>query len=163
MGSERRVKVGGIMANTGLSTVSLFILPERPEVPGKVLHALGKQDINIEFVVHTIDPDGNGNLIFCINRKDLELTLKVLEGVSPLIKKVSYNSDVAVISVFGPHFRERPMISGLMFDTLGTAKIDVLAISTSISSCSCLIQANQTEEAMRVLYETFEAPHQITK
>jgi aspartokinase len=143
--------------------VSLFILQDRPEIPGKVLHALGKQDINIEFVVHTLDPDGNGNLTFCINRKDLELTLKVLGEISSLIKKVSYNSDVAVISVFGPHFRERPMISGLMFDTLGTAMIDVLAISTSISSCSCLIQANQTEEAVRVLHETFEAPHQITK
>ena len=163
MGSERRVKVGGIMANTGLSTVSLFILPERPEVPGKVLHALGKQDINIEFVVHTLDPDGNGNLTFCINRKDLESTLKVLEEVRSLIKKVSYNSDAAVISVFGPHFRERPMISGLMFDALGTARIGVLAISTSISSCSCLIQADQTEDAISVLHETFEAPHQITK
>jgi hypothetical protein len=42
----------------------------------------------------------------------------------------------AMISVFGPHFRERPMISGSMFNALGAAGISVLAISTSISSCS---------------------------
>jgi aspartokinase len=91
--------------------------------------------------------------------------LEVLEEIKSLIeaKGVSYHPNVAVISVFGPHFRERPMISGLMFNALGTVGIDIIAISTSISSCSCLIQAEQTEDAMRVLHETFEAPHQITK
>jgi len=70
---------------------------------------------------------------------------------------------VAVISVFGPHFRERPIISGLILNALGISGINALAISTSISSCSCLIQANQVEDAMRALHETLEAPHQITK
>ncbi|MGA2517222.1 MAG: ACT domain-containing protein [Thermodesulfobacteriota bacterium] len=165
MGSETKVKVGGIMASLGLATVSILSLPNRPDVAGTVLHALGRRNINIEFVVHNLDLEGNGNMIFCIDQKDLEAALGVLEGVKPLIeaKGISYHPNVAVISVFGPHFRERPMISGLMFNALGTAGINVLAISTSISSCSCLIQADQAEDAMRALHETFEAPHQVTK
>jgi aspartate kinase len=165
MGNVEKVKVGGIMASAGLATVSILSLPNRPDVAGTVLHALGKRSINIEFVVHNLDLEGNGNMTFCIDQKDLETALEVLEGVKPLIeaKGVSYHPNVAVISVFGPHFRERPMISGLMFNALGTTGIDVLAISTSISSCSCLIQADQVEDAMRALHETFEAPHQITK
>ena len=165
MGSEAKVKVGGIMANSGLATVSILSLPIRPDVAGTVLHALGRRSINIEFVVHNLDLEGNGNMTFCIDQKDLEAALEVLEGVKPLIeaKGISYHPNVAVISVFGPHFRERPMISGLMFNALGTAGINVLAISTSISSCSCLIQADQAEDAMRALHETFEAPHQVTK
>lgn len=165
MGSEARVKVGGIMASSGLATVSILSLPNRPDVAGTVLHALGRRNINIEFVVHNLDLEGNGNMIFCIDQKDLEAALAVLEGVKPLIeaKGISYHPDVVVISVFGPHFRERPMISGLMFNTLGTAGINVLAISTSISSCSCLIQADQAEDALRALHETFEAPHQVTR
>jgi len=165
MGSEAKVKVGGIMASSGLATVSILSLPNRPDVAGTVLHALGRRNINIEFVVHNLDLEGNGNMIFCIDQKDLEAALGVLEGVKPLIeaKGVSYHPNVAVISVFGPHFRERPMISGLMFNALGTAGIYVLAISTSISSCSCLIQADQAEDAMRALHETFEAPHQVTR
>ena len=165
MGNEEKVKVGGIMASAGLATVSILSLPNRPDVAGTVLHALGKRSINIEFVVHNLDLEGNGNMTFCIDQKDLETALEVLEGVKPLIeaKGISYHPNVAVISVFGPHFRERPMISGLMFNALGTAGINVLAISTSISSCSCLIQADQAEDAVRALHETFEAPHQITK
>ncbi len=165
MGSEAKVKVGGIMASSGLSTVSILSLPNRPDVAGTVLHALGRRNINIEFVVHNLDLEGNGNMTFCIDQKDLEAALGVLEGVKPLIeaKGISYYPNVAVISVFGPHFRERPTISGLMFNALGTAGINVLAISTSISSCSCLIQADQAEDALRALHETFEAPHQVTR
>jgi aspartate kinase len=165
MGNEGKVKVGGIMASTGLATVSILSLPNRPDVAGTVLHALGKRNINIEFVVHNLDLEGNGNMTFCIDQKDLEVALEVLEEVKPLIeaKGISYHPSVTVISVFGPHFRERPMISGLMFNALGTTGINVLAISTSISSCSCLIQTEQTEDAIRTLHETFDAPHQVTK
>jgi len=165
MGSEGKVKVGGIMANTGLATVSILSLPDRPDVAGTVLHALGKRSVNIEFIVHNLDLEGNGNITFCINQKDLEVALEVLEGVKPLIdaRGISHHPNVAVISVFGPHFRERPMISGLMFNALGTAGINVLAISTSISSCSCVVQADRIEDAVKVLHETFEAPHQVTK
>jgi len=165
MAGGTKIKVGGIMKNTGLATVNILSLPDRPDVPGTILHAMGRQNINIEFVVDTFDIEGCGNMTFCIDQKYLETALGVLEQVKPLVeaKGISYHPDVVVISVFGPHFRERPMISGLMFSALGAVGIDVLAISTSISSCSCLIQANQAEDAMRALHETFEAPHQITK
>lgn len=165
MEGEGKVKVGGIMAANGLATVSILALPYRPDIPGMILQAMGGRHINIEFVVHNLDIEGNGNMTFCIDQKNLEIALEVLEGVKPLIeaKGISYHPNVATISVFGPHFRERPMISGLMFNALGTAGIHVMAISTSISSCSCVIEADQIEEAMRALHETFEAPHQVTK
>jgi aspartokinase len=165
MGNETKVKVGGIMAAGGLATISLLSLPDRPDVPGMVLRAMGERNINIEFVVHNVDIEGNGNMTFCIDQRNLETAIEVLEGVKPLIeaKGISFHPNVATISVFGPHFRERPMISGLMFNALGTAGINVMAISTSISSCSCVIQAEQIEDALRVLHETFEAPHQVTK
>ena len=165
MGSEGKVKVGGIMVNSGLAIVTILSFPDRPEIPGMILQTMGKRSINIEFVVHEIDMEGKGNMSFCIDQKHLEAAIKVLETVKPSVeaKGISFHSNVATISVFGPHFRERPMISGLMFNALGTAGTNVLAISTSISSCSCVIQAEQIEDAMRALHETFEAPHQITK
>jgi aspartokinase len=149
MGNEGKIKVGGIMASTGLAMVSIHSLPDRPDVTGTILHAMGKQNINIEFIVLTADSEGSGNMTFCIDQKYLEEAIEVLEKVKLLIeaKGISYQPNVAMISVFGPHFRERPMISGLMFHAL-ISRINVLAISTSISSC-CLIQANEREDAMR--------------
>jgi aspartate kinase len=165
MGSQSKIKVGGIMASSGLAMVSALSLPSLPDAPGAVLHALGKRSINIEFVVYSLDVEGNGNMTFCIDQKSLESTLEILETVKPFIgvRGISHHPDVTVISVFGPHFKERPMISGLMFNALGAIGINILAISTSISSCSCLIQADKVEDALRALHATFEAPHQITK
>jgi len=165
MGGETKIKVGGIMGSTGLAMVSILSVPDRPDVAGTILHAMGKNNINIEFVVLSSDVEGTGNMAFCIDQKNLEVAIEVLEGVKPLIeaKGISYHPNVAMISVFGPHFRERPMISGLMFNALGSSGINVLAISTSISSCCCLIEAGQAEDAMRALHDTFEAPHQVTK
>ncbi len=165
MEDGQKVKVGGIMNNSGLSAVTILSLSTRPEAPGMVLHALGKKNINIEFLSLSLDVDGNGNLTVCVDQKHLESALGAIEGLKPLIdaKGISYHPEVTIISVFGPHFRERPLISGLMFQALGEAGINVLAISTSISSCCCLIEADQTEDALRALHEEFDAPHQIAK
>ncbi|NWF93344.1 MAG: hypothetical protein HXY46_10535 [Syntrophaceae bacterium] len=162
---EARVKVGGIMSNASLAMVNIYSIRGRPDVPSIVLHTLGEKNINIEFIVHTLDLEGNGNLTFCIDRKDLEPTLELLEGIKSLMeaKAISSRPDVAVVSVFGPHFREKPFISGLILNALGISGIHILAISTSISSCSCLIQVDQLEDAMRALHQTFEAPHQVTR
>ncbi len=107
MGNEAKIKVGGIMAASGLATVSILSLPDRPDVPGMILHAMGGRNINIEFVVHNVDIEGNGNMTFCIDQKNLETALEVLEGVKPLIEArgISYHPNVATVSVFGPHFR----------------------------------------------------------
>jgi aspartokinase len=165
MGAVTKIKVGGIMNSAGLATVSVFSLPDRPDASGAVLHALGAKNINVEFLVHTLDGQGKSHLTLCIDRGHLERALEALEEVKSIIDagEISRHSNVAVISVFGPHFREKPMISGLMFKALGEAGVTVLAITTSISTCSCIIDAENTEVAMRALHETFEAPHQIAK
>jgi cytidyltransferase-like protein len=60
------------MASTGLATVSILSLPDRPDVTGTILHAMGEQNINIEFIVLTADIEGSGNMTFCIDQKYLE-------------------------------------------------------------------------------------------
>jgi aspartokinase len=45
-----------------------------------------------------------------------------------------------------------------MFSALASVGINILAISTSISSISCLIDADDMDEAIQVLEETFELP-----
>ncbi len=146
------------MARSGLAMVNVFSLPTDSDVPGTVLDTAGKQNINIEAVVYCRDLCGTGNMAFCVDRKDLA-ALETMQ--MPLeVKSVEYNRNVAMLSVFGPHFRERPMISGLMFSALGREGIPVLAISTSISTCSCVVPEMWVEAAVKALHLTFEAPQQ---
>jgi aspartate kinase len=66
--------------------------------------------------------------------------------------------EVALISVFGPDFRERPAVAAGVFEALANVGINILAISTSISTVSCLIDKKRVEDAMLALREYFEFP-----
>ena len=45
-----------------------------------------------------------------------------------------------------------------MFDALAARHINILAISTSISTVSCVIQAEGLETALSALRQTFDLP-----
>jgi aspartate kinase len=68
------------------------------------------------------------------------------------------NPEVAIVSIFGPDFRERPGIAGTMFDALAGQGINILAISTSISTVSCVIGSDDLEMALISLRQTFDLP-----
>ena len=160
-----KIKVGGIMQSDGRAVVKVMSCPDRPDIAGLVLGALGDRNINIEFLVQSFDLDGFSNFALCIDHKDLEPTIEALEVIKSSIeaKVISYNPTVAVISIFGPHFREKPKISGIMFSALASVGINSIAISTSISSVSCVVDAGDAEAAVDALNEAFEAPQQVRK
>lgn len=153
------------MQSDGHAAVTVLSCPGRSDIAGLVLGALGNRSINIEFLVQSHDLDGFSNFTLCIDRKDLESAIACLEAIKSSIeaKVISYNPDVAVVSVFGPHFREKPKISGIMFSALASVGINSIAISTSISSVSCVVDAGDVEATVNALNEAFEAPQQVKK
>ena len=135
-------------------------VPDRPGFAGKILAALGKEGINVQFIVQTADLGGRGNVIFCVDGKDLKETLKILNRIGSSVgqEKIIHHSPVGIISIFGPHFREKPSIAGTMFTAMGDAGINILAISTSISTLSCVIDEAFLTEAVKAISEVFELP-----
>ncbi len=160
---DKKIKVGGIMQSDGRAIVKLLSVPDRPDPPGVILGALGAKNVNIEFLVESTDLDGQANFTFCIDEGDLERALTALETVKSEVdaKVVTYIPNVSVVSVFGPHFREKPRISGVMFSALARVGINPLAISTSISSVSCVVESNSVDAAIDALYNAFDAPHRV--
>ena len=155
-----KVKIGGIIQSKQLAQVGVISILDRPGFAEKIFAALGKEGINIQFIVQSVDLDGRGNTAFCVDRKDLEETIKVLNRLQTFvgIGKVIHHSPVGIISIFGPHFREKPSIAGTMFTALGDAGIDILAISTSISTLSCVIEEALLPQAVQAISEAFELP-----
>jgi aspartate kinase len=156
----QKIQIGGVMHNDDVSLVGVMSIPDRPGVAGAILSALGEQEINVLFIVQCIDPNGQDHVVFCVSRDDLQRSLGVLEGVKEDVRaeKIISDEKVGLISIFGPDFRQRPGIAGAMFDALASVGVNILAISSSISTISCIIQAERIPDAMRVLRETFTMP-----
>jgi aspartate kinase len=156
----KKIKIGGIIQNQDLAQVGVLSAPDHPGVAGKILGTLGSEGINIQFIVHSVDLTGRGNIVFCIDRKDLERTLRILDRIQSegSYEKVTHHTPVGIISIFGPHFREKPAIAGTMFAALGDMGINILAISTSISTLSCVIDEALLPDAVKAICEAFELP-----
>lgn len=63
-----------------------------------------------------------------------------------------------MLGIYGPHFREKPAIAALFCVLLGNAGINILNLSSSISTISAIIDVRDLEKAKRVLLSEFELP-----
>jgi aspartate kinase len=135
-------------------------VPDRPGIAAAILGGLGEQNINVQFIVQCIDQSKRDQVALCVDRDDLPTAESVVERVAPELDagKVIANPEVAIVSIFGPDFRERPGIAGTMFDALAGQGINILAISTSISTVSCVIGSDDLEMALISLRQTFDLP-----
>jgi aspartate kinase len=155
-----KIKISGMMRCTGLAKMGMMSVPDRPAVAGKIMNALGSQGINVQFVVQCIDAQGYDCVVFCIAQEHVGAAHDILEdlrqemGVGQIVQR----PNVALLSIFGPDFREQPGIAGRMFSALGEQGINILAISTSISTLSCVIDADCLEKAVAAMHDTFELP-----
>lgn len=155
-----KIKIGGIIQNTSLAEVGVLGIPDRPGTAAAILGALGKAKINVQFVVQCIDMSHRDHVVFCVHEDDLDATLEIMNEVKEYIcaECVVSQPQVAIVSIFGPDFRERPAIAGTMFEALAAQGINILAISTSISTVSCVIDSERMADAVTALKETFDLP-----
>jgi aspartate kinase len=156
----QRIKIGGIIQKRNLAKIGVMSIPDRPGVAGALFNALGERGINVSFIVHNIDLNNLDNIVICVAREDLTAALEALDNVEEAVgaKEIVYDHEVGIVSIFGPHFGERPGIAGVMFSALASVGINILAISTSISTASCLVDASDMDEAIEALHETFDLP-----
>lgn len=158
-----KMEIGGIMQSDGRALLKVMSVPDHASVAGTVFKTMGENGINIELLVQSFDLDDCGNFAVVIDQKDLDQALQVLEELKPTIdaKAVSYTPDVAVITVFAPHLREKPYIHGLMFSSIASVGINCLAISTSLSSVSCVVEGQHLTTTIQALTGAFCVPGQV--
>jgi aspartate kinase len=155
-----KIRIGGIMQNAHLALVNVTAVPDRPGIAAAILNSLGSRSVNVQFIVQCIDQNHQDQVALCVDRDDLSLSLQLVEHLAPGLPagKVVAQPEVAIVSIFGPDFRERPGIAGTMFKALADRGVNILAVSTSISTVSCVIEFERLDAALLALRETFDLP-----
>ena len=155
-----KIKIGGIMQTTGLAKVGVMSIPDRPGTAGHIMRALGDREINVQFIVQCIDPHNRDHIVLCVDRGELEASRDALQSIVPDLKAehVVTDAQAASISIYGPDFRERPGIAATMFQALASRGINILAISTSISTVTCIIDQPELGAAETAIREAFVLP-----
>ena len=157
---DARTKVGGIIQLRDLSMIGVLAAPDRPGLAAAVFTALGTARLNAQFIVQGIDTNNESHVHFCVASEDTDRCLELLDPVANGIgaKRLVERRPVSLISIFGPDFRERPGIAGTAFGALARSGVNILAVSTSISTVSCVIDEADHDSAMAALREVFVLP-----
>jgi len=155
-----KIRIGGIMQNAHLSLLNVAAVPDRPGTAAAILNGLGSRNVNVQFIVQCIDQNQRDQIAVCVDRDEIDTALEIVQGIAPELDagKVIALPEAAIVSIFGPDFRERPGIAGTMFQALAAKGINILAISTSISTVSCVIHSDNLEDGLNALRDTFDLP-----
>jgi len=162
MGGRRspKIRVGGIIEHSDLALVGVMSAPDRPGLAGSVFGALGAAGVNAQFIVQSIDLNSRSHIQFLVALGDLARTIEVLQPVSEAlaVERLIQRAPVMQLAVYGPDFRERPGIASAVFGALASVGVNILAVSTSISTVSCVIAQDDRDAAMEALREVLELP-----
>ena len=160
MAGEDKIKVGGLLHRRDLCLLGVMSAPDRPGIAAAIFREMGKEQLNAEFIVHSIDLNNDSHVEFCVAAEDCQRAMDLLGPIAVELgaKKVTACRGVALVSVFGPDFRERPGIAGAAFQALAKVGINILAVSTSISTISCVIDEKDHEAAVEALLTVFAVP-----
>ena len=153
------MKIGGLVEQGNLVMYTVTSLPDHPGVAGHVLNLLADGRINLEYITEVSYKDNSAVISFCIDADNMDIADKLIhknvEVKSLNIIKTEY---VSILGVYGPHFREKPGIAATFCSVLGESGVNILGISSSISTISCIIDIRDVEKAKTLLLSRFELP-----
>lgn len=157
-----RIKVGGVIQSEEMALINITSSLHPHRIAAEVFNILGAAGINVEFLAGAFERAGTGVVGLCVHLEGMKKAVSLLDQ-----KRVSLEAEievyphVVVLSLFGPHFREKPHIAGTMFSSLAGAGIDLLALGTSISSLSGVVREEDLEASLEILKRAFDIPQKI--
>ena len=154
------MSVGGIKKSHQVEIIKFSIIGEQIDLLSRILETLGDKQINIWFVGQVRTRDDLVSVTLCVDPETVNDTVALISESYPGIH-LSAPVDGSILSVFP--YRDNPEIAYLFFKALGEAGVAVLAMSTSLSSLSCLVPHDQSTIAQKALQKAFDLQRPVQK
>ncbi len=160
MTDQSRVEASGLIYKDNIAMVGLIGIPTHPGIGGRYFSEISDSGIHVELIVNLFDGDKYDHILVCVNRDDLDCTLQITKRFHEEVnsQSVIHDANVALVCISSLDFDESQTIAGHMFKTLGDNNINIHGISTSVSSMTCMINAEDLDKAVSVLRQAFILP-----
>ena len=150
--------ITGISSTKNDAKITIAGVKDKPGVAALIFEPLSKNLINVDMVVQNISLDSKEtDLTFTIKSEDLKKTEKIIKGNKRIsYRKLSFDKNLAKISIIGVGMITTPGITYRMFQALASKKINIMVISTSEIKISVLISSKFLKKAIAVLHKEFK-------
>ncbi|NOX89763.1 MAG: ACT domain-containing protein [Calditrichaeota bacterium] len=153
------IKIGGLVDQHNLTMYAITSLKDQPGAAAEVLNLFAREKINLEYITEGGCQHDYATLTFCVNS---EIAARVDEIIHANIEKhaqtIRKREYVCILGVYGPHFREKPAIAAMFCSALGKEGINILGLSSSISTISAIIDIREHDRARNALLKVFKLP-----
>jgi aspartate kinase len=156
--SMEQAVVTAVTHDVSEAKVTVTGVPDKPGIAARLFRALADRAVNVDTIVQNTSLHGTTDISFTVPKTDLAVSMDVAQDLAPQIGagEVLADDGVAKVSIIGAGMRTHPGVSATMFETLAGAGINIEMISTSSIRISCVVRAEQVEEAVRQLHGAFE-------
>ncbi|MBU1808728.1 MAG: aspartate kinase [Candidatus Omnitrophica bacterium] len=151
------IVVSGVTINKNEAKVTICDVPDKPGIAAKIFREIARQDINVDMIVQNVSRTGATDVSFTVPSGDLIKTIKTAKDISKMIGagEITFDKDIAKISVVGIGMRSHSGIAAKMFEALAENGINIGMISTSEIKISCVVNAKHGQEAVRAIHSKF--------
>ncbi len=150
--------ITGISSTKNDAKITIAGVKDKPGVAAHIFEPLSKNLINVDMVVQNISLNGKEtDLTFTIKSEDIKKTEKIIKQNKNIsYRKISFDKNLAKISIIGVGMITTPGITYRMFKALASKKINIMVISTSEIKISVLISSKLVKKAVAVLHKEFK-------
>ena len=150
--------ITGISSTKNDAKITIAGVKDKPGVAAYIFEPLSKNLINVDMVIQNISLDGKEtDLTFTIKSEDVKKTEKIIkENKNISYQRLSFDKNLAKISIIGVGMITTPGITYRMFKALASKKINIMVISTSEIKISVLISSKLIKKAIAVLHKEFD-------
>ncbi len=166
---EGHPSASGVKAVTSIRGVSLIAISGTgmqgiPGIVAKAFDVVAQQQANVLMISQA---SSENNICFVISSSEAGRVLKALRSALEVellrgnIEEIA-EQPVAVVAAIGDRMRGTPGIAATVFGALGTAGINVVAISQGSSerNISLVVDAQDASRAVRALHDAFQLDRQ---
>ena len=154
---ERQL-ITGIAHDKNEAKIILTRVPDRPGAVASIFGPLADASINVDMIIQNVGREkGETDVTFTVPGADLARSIDILEAEKVKIgfNRIISDAKVAKISVVGVGMKSHAGVAAMMFKALADRGINIQAVATSEIKVSVLIDADETELAVRVLHTAY--------
>jgi aspartokinase len=154
------MKIGGLVENSNLTMYQITSIKDEPGAAAKILKLFAQEKISLQYITESNIPGDTAVMSICVDAEQAERIDQLIAQNDQIKRqiKITKIAHVSVLGIYGPHFRDKPVLAAMFCKILGEAGINILGLSSSISSISSVIVSEQLHAAKNALLEEFELP-----
>lgn len=149
--------IKGVVSDAKVAKVIMTGVPDVPGIAGKLFASLAERGIGPEMIIQNNMRGGFNDIGFLVRKDLLDGTIEVCRDFSREVEAqgVSFNSEIARVSIVGAGIANHPEIPSRMFGALAEHGINIDMIASTALAVTCVVAKERAEDAVRALHAKF--------